>query len=332
LRSAGSIESSGRPGPSALNHQNAFPIRVQDGAQGGGAPQTDRDPKVQIGRLFHHDDSEKFVQQNHPDVAWLYVDKDQDGTIDGGYGTRPFTHAMEINRDIAGLLKSLEATGPEAKRGRGFHWLQMLNQGDRIYGTANSDAHVTAFDNGSNFTYLKASTDDPARLDPTELARAAKAGRMVMSNGPFLDVALDDVPPGGDARLEREGRLKVGARWANRIDVDRVQVLVNGRPDPSLNFTRANASNSFFAGPDASGFEREIPLQLTTDAHIIVVATGERSQLGPFHGPHAGQAPTAVSNPIFVDVDGKGFAANKDTLGAPLPVSSKSKEPAAGPD
>ena len=331
LHSAGSIELSGRPGPGALNHHNAFPLRVQEGAQGGGSPQTDRDPKVQIGRLFRHDDgSEKFVQQNHPDVAWLYFDKDQDGKIDGGYGTRPFTHAMEINRDIVGLLRSLEATGPEVKRGRGFRWLQMLNQGDRIYGTANSDAHVTAFNNGSIFTYLKSGTDDPARLDPAELARSAKAGRMVMSNGPFLDVSLDGVPPGGDVRVEEEGRLKVSARWANPIDVDRVQVLVNGRPDPLLNFTRANTSNSFFSRSDSGGFEREIPLKLTTDAHIIVVATGETSQIGAFHGPYAGQAPTAVSNPIFVDADGKGFSANKDTLGDPLPVSSKAKSPAAG--
>jgi hypothetical protein len=333
IRSAGGIELSGRPGPSALNHHNAFPLRVREGSQGGGSPQTDRDPKVQIGRLFHHDDdSEKFVQQNHPDVAWLYFDKDQDGKIDGGYGTRPFTHAMEINRDIAGMLKSLEATGPDARRGRGFPWLQMLNQGDRIFGTANSDAHATAFHNGSIFTYFKSSTDEPARLDPAELARSAKAGQMVLSNGPFLDVTLDGVPPGGDVRIEGEGRLKVVARWARPIDVDRVQVLVNGRPEPMLNFTRSNASNSFVDGPDAGGFEREIPLKLGKDAHIIVIATGEKSRLGAFHGPYAGQAPTAVSNPIFVDADGKGFEANKDTLGAPLPVSSKAKGPAAGPD
>ena len=333
LHSAGGIELSGRPGPGALNHQNAFPLVVHQGAQGGGSPRTDRDPKVQIGRLFHHDgDAEKFVQQNHPDVAWLYFDRDQDGEIDGGYGTRPLTHAMELNRDIVGLLPSLEATGAKVKRGRGFHWLQMLNQGDRIHGTANSDAHVTAFNDGSIFTYLKSSTDDPARLDPLDLARAAKAGRMVMSNGPFLEASVDGVPPGGDVRLEGEGRLKIRARWAHPIDVDRVQVLVNGRPDPALNFTRSTASDSFSAGPDSSGFEREIPLKPATDAHVIVVATGEKSKLGAFQGPYADQAPTAVSNPIFVDVDGNGFAANKDTLGAPLPVSSKSKDAAAGPD
>ena len=83
-------------------------------------------------------------------------------------------------------MKSLEPGGTDRKRGRGFRWLQMLNQGDRIYGTANSDAHATGFNNGSILIYVKSSTDDPAQLDPRELAKAAKAGMMVMSNGPFL--------------------------------------------------------------------------------------------------------------------------------------------------
>ena len=38
-------------------------------------------------------------------------------------------------------------------------------------------------------------------------------------------------------------------------------------------------------------------------------------------GPQRGQAaPAAMSNPIFVDVDGNGFQPNGDTLDAPLPV------------
>jgi hypothetical protein len=32
--------------------------------------------------------------------------------------------------------------------------------------------------------------------------------------------------------------------------------------------------------------------------------------------------PIAVSNPIYVDVDGGGFKPNADTLGSPLPVAS----------
>ena len=39
----------------------------------------------------------------------------------------------------------------------------------------------------------------------------------------------------------------------------------------------------------------------------------------------------AVSNPIFVDVDGGGFKANGDTLGAPLPVKAGKARPEAKP-
>ncbi len=326
LHSCGGIELSGIPGPGATNHQNAFPLQVLSGAQGGGAPRTDRDPKVQIARLFHHDnDAEKFVQQNHPDVGWLYFDKDRDGNPDGGFGTRPFTHALELNREIVGLLKALESSGAKARTGRAFQWLQMLNQGDRIYATANSDAHITAFHDGSIFTYVASEQDDPARLDPIALARAARAGRMVLSNGPFLEVALDGVPPGGNVRASGESALNVRVSCAPWIDIDRVQVLVNGHPIPALNFTRADAADGFARSSEALRFSRTIPLRLTEDAHVIVIATGEHSQIGPFHGNFGQQAPTALSNPIFVDVDGNGFQASKDTLGVPLPVSSRSQ-------
>ena len=324
LHSTGSIELSGRPGPGAINHQIAFPLHVETGAQGGGAPTTDKDPKVQMGRLYHFDhDAEKFVQQNHPDIGWLYFDKNQDGRIDGGFGTRPFTDAMEINRDITVLLKSLEMPAGAKRPGRGFAWLQMLNQGDRIYGSANSDAHVTAFNDGSIFTWVKSATDDPAKLVPLQLARAAKTGKMVMSNGPFLQVHLDGMLPGGDVRWREGMPLKVQVKCADWIDIDRVQVLVNGRPDPRLNFTRAAQPAAFQSGASPVRFQAAIPLHLRADAHIIVVATGEHSQLGPFYGPYAAMHPTAVSNPIWVDVDGGGFQANHDTLGNPLPVSSK---------
>ena len=323
LHSTGSIELSGRPGPGAINHQIAFPLRVSAGAQGGGAPATDKDPKVQMGRLYHLDhDSEKFVQQNHPDIGWLYFDKNQDGKIDGGFGTRPFTQAMELNRDITVLLKSLEMPAESKRPGRGFEWLQMLNQEDRIYGSANSDAHVTAFNDGSIFTWVKSETDDPGELVPLELARAAKAGKMVMSNGPFLEVALNGVLPGGDFRWVEGATLKVRVQCADWMGIDRVQVLVNGRPDPKLNFTRVSQPAAFDQKSPVR-FQADIPLHLTEDAHIIAVAAGEHSHLGPFHGPYASMPPTAVSNPIFVDVDGGGFQANHDTLGNPLPVASE---------
>ncbi len=61
-------------------------------------------------------------------------------------------------------------------------------------------------------------------------------------------------------------------------------------------------------------------MHLEGDTHLIVVAIGEKSRLGPVMGPeHSADRPVAVSNPIFVDADGNGFKHTSDTLGG-LPV------------
>ena len=87
----------------------------------------------------------------------------------------------------------------------------------------------------------------------------------------------------------------------------------------TLNFTRAANPSSFADG--VVKFDQTIPVELSSDAHLIVVAIGENFTLGPVMGPQRGQVPpAAMSNPIFVDVDGGGFKPNGDTLGEPLPV------------
>ncbi len=333
IASAPSVEFSGRPGPGNINHQNGFPLRMTEMTQDGGAPRRDKDPKIQIGRLYDYDDgAEKFVQQNHPDIPWLYYDKDRDNTPDGGFGTRRYTHAIELNRDIANLLPSLAPDNKNERRPRSFYWLQMLNQGDRIYAVANSDAHVTAHNNGSIFTYVHVpGSDAPARLDPLIVAREMKMGHMVLSNGPYLSVQVNDSLP-GDTVSAKEGlvRLRISVECAPAIDIDRVQVLINGKPDRALNWTREGESKGFETAsvrrftydgsvPLAQGGTRHVPL--AQDAHLIVVVTGAKKGLGALFGK-SDIPPTAISNPVFVDSDGNGFTPNKDTLGVPLPTGS----------
>ena len=68
-----------------------------------------------------------------------------------------------------------------------------------MYCIAVSDAH-RVFGNGVGGwrTYIPSSTDAPADLDHREMSRHAKAGRMVVTNGPFLTARLEDgTLPGG---------------------------------------------------------------------------------------------------------------------------------------
>lgn len=319
LATSDGIELTGSPSP--LNHQNAFPLKLKPGTQDGGAPLPDRNPLTQTQRLFEHDNqSEKLVQQNHPDIGWLFYDKDGDGEHDMGFGTYPFTHAIEIwATNILAMQPTVKGARGGLRNNRIFNWLQLLNQGFRLPGVANTDAHYCFHESGVIRNYVKSPTDDPAEVNEMDVVREAKKGRMVMTNGPFLEVSFNGALPGDDVKLTgSQGRLRVRVQCANWLDVDRVQVLVNGRPDPQLNFT--HASHPQFFGDGVVKFEGDLAITLEKDAHLIVVAIGEHATVGPVMGPH-GDPPLAISNPIYVDVDGNGFQSNQDTLGAPLPTN-----------
>ena len=82
-----------------------------------------------------------------------------------------------------------------------------------------------------------------------------------------------------------------------------------------------NQRRSAVGRGDHRTLEHTIDVTLKEDTHVIVVALAEESEIGEVMGPLWGrQKPAAMSNPIFVDVDGNGFKANGDTLGLPLPV------------
>lgn len=316
LATSDGIELTASPLP--LMHHNAFPLVEKRHTQDGGGPIIGPAPLAQIQRLFDHDaGAEKLVQQNHPDIGWLFYDADGDGKPDLGFGTYKFTHVIEAWAPHVLDMKPTWTLGPEVRNNVIFNWLQLLNQGFRIPGVANTDAHYCVHESGHIRNYVKSPTDDPAAVQELDVVREAKKGHIVMTNGPFLDVSLNGALPGDELKLEGAATLKVRVECPNWIDVDRVQVLVNGRPDPKLNFTRAANPAMFQRGPVI--FRQEIKLELATDAHIIVVAVGEHSTMGPVMGPNPDQ-PCAVSNPVYVDVDGGGFTPNKDTLDAPLPV------------
>jgi hypothetical protein len=327
------IELTGSPLP--LNHHNAFPLRLKPRTQDNGAPQNDKEPEKQIRRLYEWDDgAEKLVQQNHPDIGWLFFDKDGDGKPDGGHaeGFR-YMHVIEVHpiHEVLDMEPTKVYTDPKGKKitvnHTVFNWLQLLNQGRRIPGVVNTDAHYNFHGSGGLRNYVRCDASVPGAIDPLEIVRHARKGHLVMSNGPFLDVKLKDAIPGDDVTLPGgKGKLQVKVCCADWYDVDRVQVLVNGRADPKLNFTRKTHPQLF--SDRAVRFEHSVELALEKDAHLIVVALGEEKPLGDVMGPFWGrQQPAAISNPIFVDVDGGGFKANGDTLGSPLPVKERPATP-----
>jgi hypothetical protein len=320
------IELTGAPLP--LNHHNAFPLQLKPRTQDNGAPLSDPDPQTQILRLAGWDGgAEKLVQQNHPDIGWLFFDRQGKGKPDGGNrASWVFMQVIEVHPidDVLSMVPTQVYADPSGKRLEYnhtiFNWLQLLNQGYRIPGVVNTDAHYNFHGSGGLRNYVRCDASVPGAIDPLEIVRHARRGHVVMSNGPFLEAKLNEAIPGDELRLTSgKGQLWIRVQCPNWLDIDRVQVLLNGRPDPQLNFTRKTHPQLF--SDRAVRFEHKAELSLKADAHVIVVAVGEGHQLGEVMGPMWGrQKPAAVSNPIFVDVRGDGFRANGDTLGAPLPI------------
>lgn len=325
------IELTGQPLP--LNHQNAFPLIHKPRTQDGGGPVTDADVELQISRLALWDNrSEKLVQQNHPDLGNLFFDKNGDGVPDEGFKDAfPHMDVMEVHPldriFDAAEYKVRYQNADQVRNNTILNWMQLLNQGYRIPGVVNTDAHYNFHGSGFIRNYIKSSTDDPARIQTLEMVRSSEKGNVTMTTGPYLEVSLvgdkdrTAIPGENLAVTSGKATLRVRVQCPNWFDIDRVQVFLNGRPAESLNFTRENTPEKFTS--HVVKFQQELPISFEQDTHVIVTALGEKSTLGTVMGPEYGKLiPIAVSNPIFVDVDGNGFRANGDTLGAPLPVKA----------
>ncbi|MDF1753549.1 MAG: CehA/McbA family metallohydrolase [Verrucomicrobiales bacterium] len=319
-------------------HINCFPLTPEPTKQDGGAPVWNKDPRISAISLrnWQKRDPDRWVHLNHPDMSENFVDRDKDGEADGGFAYfGNFINALETQnyRTSNILSKAPFIVGP-ARTGLGkqvtvfreFIWLQLLNQGMKVWGIGVADAHhVHGNGVGSWRTYIPSSTDDPSAIDWREISRNARQGKMVVSSGPYLEVTTGNGSIAGEnEKIDGPLSLKVKVQCPEWMILDRVQVLINGRQVEAHNYTIENSKDKFKEG--IVRFDETLSIDLKEDAHIIVVAMGEKGHLAPLFGTssQAGIRPCAYNNPIFIDIDGNGFQPNGDTLDFDLPVGGLS--------
>jgi len=191
-------------------------------------------------------------------------------------------------------------------------WFHLLNRGERYAAVGNSDSHqVRAIFAGYPRNFVRVSSDDPARVDPAEVADAVRTKRLFTTTGPFVELSVVGVPLGGEVRAtDGHARLALRLRAASWVDCDRVLVFQNGDLVATLPVPETR---------DVVRLETELELCLQGvcarhgherraspspfDAWVSVVVEGDDS-LAPVLRPEA--KPLALTNPVWIDGDGDG--------------------------
>ncbi len=193
-------------------------------------------------------------------------------------------------------------------------WLRLLNRGLTYPITGSSDSHsADGGEPGFSRVYVRYDGGKGERLDWKAVAGALKAGRSFVTNGPFVKFEVDGRYTSGDIFTRKPGSVEVHAtvQAAPWISLDEVRIIVNGERKAVLPIAGERDATPRFEGTAS--------LTLTRDSYIVVEVLGKESlyPVVQVEGTNVDRDqaafPYALTNPVFVDVDGNG------RFDAPLP-------------
>ncbi|MGZ3427672.1 MAG: CehA/McbA family metallohydrolase [Polyangia bacterium] len=180
-------------------------------------------------------------------------------------------------------------------------WFALLQHGHLVTATGNSDTHHLDHNiGGYPRNYVRVQEDKPQSLrDPLEIPRAVKGHHVQFTTGPFVVLKVDgagigDVASarGGDTKVELEVRA---APW---VSVSTATLYLDGHE-----LHRWKVPKSV----DPVRLRETLPVKVQRDAWIVVRVDGDEP-LAPVVGDRKrfDVRPLALTNPVFLDVDGNG--------------------------
>jgi hypothetical protein len=283
-------------------HYNAFPVKIRPDEAKNGAISVEDDTPATLFGLSRTKDPGSLVHLNHPRSRGL------------GYFL-----TYDLESETAASAKapfSMDFDVMEAMNGAKFggsnrltieDWFRFLNRGYPVRVVGSSDAHgIDGGEPGYSRTYVLYHGPKASGLDQSAVIKAIKEGRSFVTNGPLVSVRADgrgglgDLVKAPKKRVDLEVRV-TGAPW---LDVSEVRLVVNGERREPLPMKGGDGRTV--------KFRDRIRLLLESDAWVVVEVRG-RPSLYPVIQQRASDGlaenaafPYALTNPVFVDVDGNG--------------------------
>ena len=209
-------------------------------------------------------------------------------------------------------------------------WFHLLSSGHAFTGVANSDSHTNQLEEpGFPRTYVRIDKDRAVDIRELDIVAGLKSHAATLSMGPFVELFVNDQPIGSTLSGSNVLSIRVRVRKAPWVHVDTLNLYVNGAlwkthslsdtADETVSETRTIASDSYFVAevsgasqslwPVVTGLE-EPPLTLASAIGSLGESFGISSDPLGSLTPNLTHAvyPYAITNPIWVDIAGDGFA------------------------
>jgi hypothetical protein len=230
----------------------------------------------------------RIVQVNHPrmgSIGYLELLRFDPRDVAGWRARSPLG---ELGFDAIEVFNGDHYTDIDEVERVMSDWYALLDAGVRMTATGNSDSHrVTYHEAGVPRNFVQVSDDAPSRLDPVRFIEAIRAGRVVVSSGPFLRLevggrGIGEEAPAGD----EEVHVVVDAPpW---VEVSRVDVVVRGK-------TVQSWAAPFHAAPRR--LDATFRASFKPGDWIIAVARGQKPM---DYLPRAGARPLGFTNPVWI--------------------------------
>jgi hypothetical protein len=283
-------------------HYNTYPLLPRENELNNGAINPHRKTATPMFQDSRKNDPEALLQVNHPRSGRIgyfnnfSLDPESASTADKN---------LDLNFDV---LEALNGPYVYSNNEQSIKdWFNLMNRGYFFPIVASSDSHtIDGGQPGYSRTYVYYSGKKGDDLDVTALIRAMKKGHSFATNGPLVDLKINGTHIPGDSFTARDGKvdIQINVQSAPWVSVGEVRLIINGK--------RKIVFPVDYQNDPVQKFSRNISLPFEKDCYIAAEVLGNRS-LFPVHQARARNGlkenatlPYAVTNPIFIDVDGNG--------------------------
>jgi hypothetical protein len=287
---------------SGLIHYNTYPLKYRPGEENNGAIYPVSEEASLLFDRSRKKDPKAVLQVNHPRAGTTgYFNMYLLDLESAAFARVNFDTSFDVLEIMNGpYYYSSNSVAIE-------DWLHLLNRGYYFPLIGSSDSHsIDRGEPGYSRTYVMYEGEEGDNLNWDTLALSLKKGRSFASNGPLVEFKANDKYRPGDSFTSpgRKVEIWIRVQSAPWVAVDEVRLIVNG--ERKIIFPVKTAREEILK------FTEQISLKLKKDSYIAVEALGTKS-LYPVLQKYSRKGilkdatlPYALTNPVFIDVDGNG--------------------------